>query len=91
MPNYECPFKIGDKVTIIAPPEDQKRVTPTWLPYMNDYIGHTGVVKWIEPAPTIDAYVLRIDGYGHEPHSTIHDTNWRDNWLSHISETYTLF
>ena len=26
--SYECPFKIGDKVTIIAPPEDQKRVTP---------------------------------------------------------------
>ena len=89
--SYECPFKIGDKVTIIAPPEDQKRVTPKWLSFMDEYIGHTGVVTWIKPVPTIDAYILRIDGYGHGLYSSIHDTNWRDSWLSHTRETYTLF
>lgn len=89
--SYEYPFKIGDKVTIIAPPEDQKRVTPKWLSFMDEYIGHTGVVTWIKPVPAIDAYILHIDGYGHGPYSSIHDTNWRDSWLLHTRETYTLF
>lgn len=89
--SYECPFKIGDKVIVIAPPEEQKNITPQWITSMDTCIGKTGTVYQIKPKPEIDAYILRLKGLKSKGSADMKNINWRDSWLVPAHDTYTLF
>lgn len=76
MPNYECPFRLGDTVIPIEPAEDEVNRPPFWVDEMEEYLGWEAKVVRIDTMSNF--YILRLD--------ISEDYNWRDSWLKFVRE-----
>lgn len=81
MPNYECPFRLGDTVIPVEPPADEVNRPPFWVSEMQEFVGQKTTVIRIDAMA--DFYILRLN--------IERDFNWRDSWLKHAHTDYTLF
>ena len=77
MAKYECPFMVGEMVTFIEPPENEKNTRPGWNDIMTSLVGHTATV--IDIRWEGDGYFIKCDNAR---------WTWKDSWLQ---RTYTLF
>ena len=81
MPNYECPFRLGDIVIPVEAPSEDVDRPPFWVWEMQDFVGQKATVTDIDTMSSF--YVLQLDISG--------DYNWKDSWLKHAHTDYTLF
>lgn len=81
MPNYECPFRLGDIVIPAEAPEDEVDRPPFWVCEMEEFVGQEATVVDIDTMSNF--YVLKLD--------ISEDFNWKDTWLKHANTEYTLF
>lgn len=83
MPKYECPFRLGDTVIPIRPPESEMSDPPVWVSDMEEYLGQEYTVIYIDTLDDDDGYIVRLD--------TDEEWNWRDSWVILAHADYTLF
>lgn len=81
LPNYECPFRLGDTVIPIEPAEDDVNRPPFWVCEMDEFVGREARVVRIDTM--VNFYILRLD--------ISEDYNWRDSWVKLVHADYTLF
>ena len=81
MPNYECPFRLGDTVIPVEAPTDEVDRPPFWVYEMEEFVGQEATVTDVDTLS--DFYILQLDISG--------DYNWKDSWLKHVQPDYTLF
>ena len=81
MPNYECPFRLGDIVIPVEAPTDEVDRPPFWVSEMEEFVGQEATVIDIDTMSNF--YVLKLD--------ISEDFNWKDSWLKHAHTGYTLF
>lgn len=56
LPNYECPFRLGDTVIPIEPAEDEVNRPPFWVDEMEEYLGWEAKVVRIDTMSNFTSY-----------------------------------